>query len=65
MSSKTQALVVPAPPLTSNLPVIARQISFSQRLWPVVALIIAATVNVTWMGFLGYWLLKLVGPAFF
>ena len=65
MSGEARVLVAPALPLASNLPVIARQISLFHRLWPVGGLVIAAIVNVTWVGFLGYWFFKLVKPAFF
>jgi hypothetical protein len=66
MSVGTRVLVAPALPLTSNLPVIiTRKISFFHRVWPAGGLVIAATVNVIWMGFLGYWFFKLVEPAFF
>jgi hypothetical protein len=66
MSVETRVLVASASPLTSNLPIIiTRNISFYHRIWPVGGLVIAAIVNVSWMGFLGYWFFKLVEPAFF
>ena len=66
MSVETRVLVASASPLTSNLPIITtRNISFYHRIWPVGGLIIAAIVNVSWMGFLGYWFFKLFEPAFF
>jgi hypothetical protein len=35
------------------------------RNWPVFARAAAMAVTVVWMGFLGYGLFKLIGPAFF
>jgi hypothetical protein len=66
MSVETRVLVASASPLTSNLPVIiTRNVSFYHRIWPVGGLVIAGIVNVSWMGFLGYWFFKLFEPAFF
>ena len=60
MSGEPRVLVTPALPLTSNLPVITQKVSFFRRIWPAGGLAIAVVVNVTWMGLLGYWLLKVV-----
>jgi hypothetical protein len=66
MSAETRVLVASALPLTSNLPVIiTRNVSFCDRIWPVGGLVIAAIVNVSWMGFLGYWFFQLIEPALF
>ena len=60
MSGEPRVLVTPALPLTSNLPVITRKVSFFRRIWPAGGLTIAVVVNVTWMGLLGYWFFKVV-----
>jgi hypothetical protein len=65
MNGEARVLVAPALPSASNLPVIARKISPFHRLWPAGGLVMAATVNVIWMGFLGYWFFKLFAPALF
>jgi hypothetical protein len=66
MSGETRVFAAPAPPARSDLPVtISREISFLHRVWPAGGLVIAAIVNVIWMGFLGYWFFKLFAPAFF
>jgi hypothetical protein len=66
MRGETQVFAAPAWPMRSNPPVIiARKISFLHRSWPAEGLVIAAIVNVIWMGFLGYWFFKLFAPAFF
>jgi hypothetical protein len=66
MSGETRAFAAPAPRVRSDLPVlISREISFLHRVWPAGGLVIAAIVNVIWMGFLGYWFFKLFAPAFF
>jgi hypothetical protein len=65
MSGEARVLAAPALPLASNLPVITGQISSFHRLWPAGGLVIAAIVNVIWMGFLGYCFFKLFAPAFF
>ena len=60
MIGEPRVLVTPALPLTSNLPVITRKVSFFRRIWPAGGLTIAVVVNVTWMGLLGYWFFKVV-----
>jgi hypothetical protein len=65
VSSEARVLGTPTLPLTSNLPVITRKISFFYQIWPVGGLAVAAVVNVVWMSLLGYWIFKLVQGTFF
>jgi hypothetical protein len=63
--AKAQVIVAPVSPLTSDLSAIAPSIRHFHRVWPIAVLAAAVTVNLAWMGFLGYEFFKLVGPAFF
>ena len=45
MIGEPRVLVTPALPLTSNLPVITRKVSFFRRIWPAGGLSIAVVVN--------------------
>ena len=66
MLAKTQVIVAPALPLTSDLPSsITQPISVFHRVWPVAGLTAAMIVNMAWVGFLGYGFFKLVEPVFF
>jgi hypothetical protein len=58
-------VVVPAHPLAPDLPLIIKLISLFHRIWPVAGLAAAATVNMAWVGFLGYGLFRLVELALF
>ena len=64
MIAKTQVVVTPIPPLTSDLPFITQSITLFGRLWPVAGLA-AAVSNLAWVGFLGYGFSKSVETAFF
>jgi hypothetical protein len=52
-------------PLTSDPAFINQPISLFHRVWPVASLATAVIVNLAWMGFLGYGLVKLAKQAFF
>ena len=66
MIGEAPAIVVaPALPLAPDLPLIIKLTSLFHRIWPVAGLAAAATVNMAWVGFLGYGLFKLVDIAFF
>jgi hypothetical protein len=65
MIAEAQVAAPPIPTLTPDLPFIPEPISLFHRIWPVAGLVAAVVVNVAWMGFLGYGLFKLIGPAFF
>ena len=66
MIAKPQVVVPPIPPLTSDLPLELPFISkslFRSRL-AVAGLACAVTVNLVWIGFLGYGFFKLAERAF-
>ena len=67
MIAKPQVVVTPIPPLTSDLPLelpfISKISLFRSRL-AVAGLACAVTVNVVWIGFLGYGFFKLAERAF-
>jgi len=65
--AKAQVVLKPTLPVTSeiNLPFITQLISLFSRVWPVAGLAAAVTVNLAWIGFLGYEFSKLVDTVFF
>ena len=66
MLAKTQVVVAPTLPLTSDPPSsITQSISVFHRVWPVAGLTAAMIVNLAWVGFLGYGFFKLIEPVFF
>jgi hypothetical protein len=52
-------------PLAPDLPLIIKLISLFHRIWPVAGLATAATINMAWVGFLGYGLFKFVELVLF
>ena len=68
MIAKPQVFVTPSPPLTSDLtlelPFIRQSISLFRPRLAVAELACAVTVNLVWIGFLGYGFFKLAERPF-